>query len=71
MKVITTKPISKRAKVDEAEETVEAGVVSTSPSTHATKGGLEGGSRVGRKSGEGANNQRKGHERARTLTGDG
>ena len=39
MKVITTKPISKRAKVDEAEEIVKARVVSTSPSTHATKGG--------------------------------
>ena len=42
--------------------------MSTSLSTHATKGGPEGGSWVGRKSREGANNQRKGHERARTLT---
>ena len=48
MKVITTKPISKRAKVDEAEEAVEAEVMSTSPSTHVTKRG-SGGRFVGRK----------------------
>ena len=33
-KVITTKPIDRRARTEMAEETVEAEVMSTSPSAH-------------------------------------
>ena len=34
MKVITTKPIDRRARTEKAEETMEAEVMSTSPSVH-------------------------------------
>ena len=40
--MLTTKPISRRARTEEAEETVEAEVVSTSPSMHnRSRGGKE------------------------------
>jgi hypothetical protein len=43
--MLTTKPIDRRARIEEAEETVEAKVVSTSPGAHGRsregKGGPE------------------------------
>ena len=38
MKVITTKPIDRRARTEMAEEIVEAEVMSTSPSVHGRVG---------------------------------
>jgi hypothetical protein len=56
--MLTTKPIDRRARTEEAEETVEAEVVSTSPSVHVVRKVVKRRGEGERRSGKGANPDR-------------